>query len=203
MVDVGTNGKVGDAGVFAKSKIKKCLLNKSIVNIPIEGIIPRTQIKAPFVVLADDAFPLSHAILKPYSLQGLTPEERVFNYRLSRGRRMVESSFGILATRFRIFLTTIALPPKTVIELTNAAIVLHNVLVQKRKSSYTKMKLITHRYQQTQYNEPESTETQERMTPFATQVDQGHARSGNAIRDLLKDHYMGVGAVPWQWGHFY
>ena len=53
-------------------------------------------------------------MLKPYSQNGLTPEKRIFNYCLSRARRVVENAFGILANRFRVFLTPINLAPEKV-----------------------------------------------------------------------------------------
>ena len=41
-------------------------------------------------------------LLIPFGHGGLTGKERIFNYRLSRARRVVENAFGILSTRFRI-----------------------------------------------------------------------------------------------------
>ncbi|XP_049799648.1 uncharacterized protein LOC126234952 [Schistocerca nitens] len=113
-VDVGTNGRVGDAGVFSKSKPQECLIDRSILNIPEGRKLGNTNITPPMVVLADHAFTLSYNIMKPYPLKGITKEEKVFNYRLSQGRRLVESSFDILASRFRIFLTAINLPAENV-----------------------------------------------------------------------------------------
>ena len=55
-------------------------------------------------------------------------DKRVYNYRLSRARRVVGNAFGILANRFRIFLTPIALPPATVEQIVLAACGLHNML---------------------------------------------------------------------------
>jgi len=82
----------------------------------------------PYVLLADNAFPLQKHILKPYSSRNLIHDERIFNYRLSRGRRIVENSFGILANRFRVLSSPIYLPVNTVQIVTLACCALHNYL---------------------------------------------------------------------------
>ena len=66
--------------------------------------------------------------MKPFSHKDMLVERRIYNYRLSRARRVVENAFGIMANRFRVFLTTIALAPHKVDELVLAACVLHNYL---------------------------------------------------------------------------
>ena len=80
------------------------------------------------MIVADDAFPLKEYILKPYSQVGLTREKRIFNYRLSCARRIVENGFGILANRFRIFMTPIALAPEKVETIVMACCSLHKIL---------------------------------------------------------------------------
>lgn len=82
-VDAGTNGRVGDAGVFLKSKLRECLADRSILKIPEGRRLGDTNVITPMVVLADDAFPLTYNIMKPYPLKGITKEEKIFNYRLS------------------------------------------------------------------------------------------------------------------------
>ena len=98
-VDIGCNGRVSDGGVFKNSALYAALDNKSL-SIPSPKPVPGQNKPLPYMIAADDAFPLKEYIQKPYSQVGLTREKRIFNYRLSRTRRIVENTFGILANRF-------------------------------------------------------------------------------------------------------
>ena len=58
----------------------------------------------PFPFIGDEAFALKPYMMRPYARgNGLGTRETIFNYRLSRARRIIENSFGVLASRFRIF----------------------------------------------------------------------------------------------------
>jgi hypothetical protein len=127
-VDIGTNGRVSDRGVFAKSALAAALQDNSL-HFPSDQPLPGRQKPQPYVIVADEAFPLKANIMKPFSGKCLTNvERRVFNYRLSRARRIVENTFGILANRFRVFLTRIPLAPKKVEKIVLASCALHNFL---------------------------------------------------------------------------
>ncbi|KAJ4935392.1 hypothetical protein JOQ06_016928 [Pogonophryne albipinna] len=83
----------------------------------------------PFVMVGDAAFPLKPYLMRPYPGKNLTHQKRIFNYRLSRARMVVENAFGILASRWRIFHRRINLLPKNVDTLVVAGCILHNFLL--------------------------------------------------------------------------
>ena len=113
--------------VFKNSSLSRALEENSL-NLPSPTPLPGRSEPTPFLIVADDAFPLKNYILKPYSQRGLMKEKRIYNYRLSRARRIVENAFGILANRFRIFMQPIALAPETVEMIVLACCSLHNFL---------------------------------------------------------------------------
>ncbi|KDR15131.1 hypothetical protein L798_11095, partial [Zootermopsis nevadensis] len=101
-VDVGSFGKDSDAGVFDNCPLRRALASGRI-KLPEEKCLPGSTIKAPFVFLGDEAFPLTEYLMRPFpraQLQGEKNEE--FNYRLSRTRMVVECSYGRIVTTFRI-----------------------------------------------------------------------------------------------------
>jgi hypothetical protein len=81
--------------------------------------------------LADEAFPLKCNLMKPFSRRGLPLNERIFNYRLSRARRVVENGFGILSGKFRVFRAPIHLKTETVRAVIKATVCLHNFLIDR------------------------------------------------------------------------
>ena len=84
-----------------------------------------------FFMIGDDAFALRTWMMKPFPSRSLSIPQRVFNYRLSRARRVSENAFGILAHRFRCLLTTMHQHPKRVQKIVMACCVLHNPLTIK------------------------------------------------------------------------
>ncbi|XP_046397703.1 putative nuclease HARBI1 [Ischnura elegans] len=126
-VDVGVNGRVSDGGVFRESSLAAAIA-RNLLQFPANETLPGRDMDVPYVFVADDAFPLTERIMKPFPFRGLTAERRRYNYHLSRARRVVENAFGILCNRFRVLLTTINLAPEKVEVVTLAAVTLHNFL---------------------------------------------------------------------------
>ena len=135
-VDVGTNGRVSDGGVWKGCSLKTAIERK-ILELPEPAQLPQSNKTAPFVFVADDAFPLKPYMLKPFCFRSQTDEQRIFSYRLSRARRTVENAFGILANRFRVLLHPINLEPAKVEKIVLACVVLHNLLRREKPDIYT------------------------------------------------------------------
>lgn len=57
-----------------------------------------------YVIVADDAFAMSNYLMKSFPGRILDIPKRVYNYRLSRARRAIENVFGIMSSKFRVFL---------------------------------------------------------------------------------------------------
>lgn len=123
-LNVGCNGRISDGGVFNQCDLSRALSNNTL-NLPTPRTLPKSNIMAPFVIVADDAFALKPYLMKPYGFRGQPAQNRVFNYRLSRARNTVENVFGHLASRFRLLQGTINLGPTKVKVIIFAICVLH------------------------------------------------------------------------------
>lgn len=132
MVDVGAYGKNSDGGIFAHSAMGN-RFEKKTLNVPSDTFLPGTEA---YVIVGDEAFALKPYLLRPYPGKCLdTDDKRIYNYRLSRARRVVENAFGIL-TRFRIFNRRIQVKPQYADFIILATCVLHN-FIKETDNNYT------------------------------------------------------------------
>lgn len=129
------NKGLSDGGVFRESDLYEAIQCNSL-NLPEDKPLPGRTKSVPHVIVADAAFSLSTHILKPYPFRNMTQEQRIFNYRLSRARRVVENAFDILANRFRVLLNVIPLRPGKATVITQACCALHNFLNQESNNTY-------------------------------------------------------------------
>ena len=126
-MDAGTAGSCSDAHLFNACQLKR-KIDDGRIGFPDPAPITQGGRDVPYFILADDAFALKTWLMKPYRRRMLTREERIANYRISRGRRVVEKAFDILVLRFRVMWITIELPPAAVREVVFTCVVLHNAL---------------------------------------------------------------------------
>lgn len=137
-VDVGCDGKISNGGELDGHSLQDALETRTS-NIPAPSPLPGVDQVVPYCIVADESFPLKEYLMKPYTNFSLSEEQRTFNYRLSRARGVVENAFGILANRFRVFLTTVSFQDPTKVEnIVLACCVLHNLLCTESSNRYIK-----------------------------------------------------------------
>jgi hypothetical protein len=196
-VTVGAQGSANDAAVFNASTFGNLISESSNpLHIPPERYISGTNIKTPLMFIADEAYPLRPNIMKPFSSRRLCASERIFNYRLSRARRVVENSFGILVNRFRIFRHAIQLPPEKVSDMVMAACALHNFL-RDRSVPAGDETLENGTVNESMGHEPLVSHIQ-----HIPRAKGAHYNSASkAIRDTLAHYFVSEGQLSWQWKH--
>lgn len=166
------------------------------------------HIAIPHFFVADEAFPLRENIMRPYSKPrtgSLSREESIFNYRLSRARRVIENTFGIMTARFRILHRVMNAHPKTADNIMKAIVCLHNFIRKENTSFYIQEGDL-------------DTEAGSSIKPgkwrndipvVGTALTNIPARLGSrnasfsalAVRNHLKHYLNGPGShlAPWQW----
>uniref|UniRef100_A0A8C5MPK2 DDE Tnp4 domain-containing protein n=1 Tax=Leptobrachium leishanense TaxID=445787 RepID=A0A8C5MPK2_9ANUR len=124
-VDVGSYGKDSDSTLFRNSTLWNAI-ESGTLHIPRPAPLPGRGVAVPYAFVGDEAFGLSTHLLRPYSGTHLTVKKRVFNYRLSRARRYVECTFGILSNKWRIFHRPLDLHVDFCVDIVKCCCVLHN-----------------------------------------------------------------------------
>ncbi|XP_018363696.1 PREDICTED: uncharacterized protein LOC108761585 [Trachymyrmex cornetzi] len=116
IVDIGAEGRQSDGGVFENSELPH-LLETNALHISLPTRLNNTDLEFPYVLLGDEAFPLSTYMMRPYPRSGqLNISRKIFNYRLSQARRTVECAFGILVARWRLYRQPIIASTSTVVK---------------------------------------------------------------------------------------
>lgn len=188
-IDVGDLGRNSDGGVFRSSRLGRWLQADGL-NLPPPEPLPldENEHNFPYYFSADEAFPLKTYIMRPYPRSSLTDKQRVFNFRLSLGRKTVECAFGMLTSKFRVFETPIGCSEKTVISIIKCACVLHNYIRKTEGKMYTPRNDV---------NIDENTQIPNVNLEINRNI---NLTTAKGMRDYLSDYFLKPGvAIPPQW----
>jgi hypothetical protein len=180
-VDIGSYGRHSDSTIFQDSAFYQGL-RENTLNIPPPAQITDHGKLLPHIFVADEAFSLSENVLRPYGGKNLTVKKRIFNYRLSRARRFIECSFGILANKWRIFHRPLDVSVDFAIDIVKACCILHNFV--RARDGY-------------KFTDTLSVAGLEDI--ISRNVSQQGGRLLNSIRDNFADYFLSdEGKLEWQ-----
>lgn len=180
------------------------------IDFPPPKKIPNSNVRLPYTFIGDEAFPLSIHMMRPYSrsYRFFGDQERVFNYRLSRARRTIENTFGIMVSRWRILRKDLCCTPKTAEDIVKAIVCLHNFLMTAEDNVIPARRFYCPAF----FLDREGTggcviEGDWRRDIYRGPIrDVGRLGSNNptvradAQRNILKDYFCSdVGQIGWQW----
>jgi len=183
VVDIGSYGRNSDGGTFAHSKLGKYLETHLVILE--DKQLPGTSCLARHVIVGDKAFLLKTYLMRPYpgSQSKGDIEKSIFNYRLSRVRRVVENAFGILSQKFQIYQRTLQSLLENADNIIFATCILHNYL-RDQGVGLSDMGC--------------SANVRSNLTKMPNQEGSAH-QSAFEVRDKFKQFFNSPsGSVPWQ-----
>ena len=204
LVDVGDSGCHSDGGVLFNSTFGKAL-DDGRLNFPSDCPLPGTSSPIlPHVIVGDEVFPLKKYLMRPFPGRFLPENLAVYNYRLSRARRIIENSFGILAAQWRIFRRPIIAHRGNVTWFTKAAIALHNFLRTLEPSSYCPSGFVDNEDRDGNVisGSWRTEEDNTGMQPIHQAGSNNHTHTAaNIQEEYMKYFNSSNGAVSWQYQH--
>lgn len=122
---VGWPGSVHDARVFVNSQIYHRITEDDILDRSSRTLCGR---QVPVCVVGDSAYPLQTWLMKPFTdTPTLSPQQKCFNYHLSKARIVVENAFGRLKARWRRLLKRNDMATENIPAVIAVCCILHNL----------------------------------------------------------------------------
>ncbi len=192
-IDVGSPGGCSDAQIFGDCELRDAL-DEETLPLPDPEPLPGDTEDFPYFILGDDAFPLRSYLMKPYARKGLSHEQLVYNYRISRARRVVENAFGILANHWQCLMNPLSVEIRTSEKIVIATCTLHNMLRQQHPT------VLNTDLEDANHNLIPGAWRQGRLLE-GLQITRGNKCTKAAVkqRELLREYFNSpAGGVPWQ-----
>lgn len=199
--DVGCQGRISDGGVFNATKFYE-MMSTNMLNLPPSKELPGRTKKNPYFFAADSAFALHENIIKPYGGDHLKERsKRIFNYRLSRARRVVKNAFGIVSSVFRVMRKPILLEPNKAELVVSSTIYLHNYLRKHSPNVYSTPMALDHENNGTVV--PGAWRNEKNCTSMISLKNIPKRSSACLMKliDEIADYCINEGAVDWQTIH--
>lgn len=144
--------------------------------------------------------------MKPFPGKYLEQRKNIFNYRLSRGRRVIENAFGILTSRWRILRKPLNCHPKTADKIVMTCVCLHNFLINNTKqikATYCPSSFVDKENENGDVTLGEWRNDENVNSAFSSLAHNRihHSpREAYDMREVLTNYFTSPnGEIPWQW----
>lgn len=201
--DIGCQGRISDGGVFRNSTPYQKIYGENSTLPRATRIGNYKDLPLPYVFVADDAFGLTTRLLKPYpGIHKKGSFQRIFNYRLSRCRMVVEDAFGILASIFRILRKPMLLQPEKATLITLTCVLLHNFLRRSKTSRnmYSPQGCFDSYSEEGEFRPGSWRENSQELTSMLPL--QRHPRNSSqdaqTLRNEFANYFCTTGKIEWQ-----
>ena len=205
LVDIGDSGRQSDGSVYANSNLGYAIENKLLKVPPDSKITGSTKI-LPYIFVGDDAFGLKRHMMQPFPFSNLDETKLIFNYRLSRARRVIENTFGICASRFRVFHRPIIAKVQNVIAIAKAVVIVHNFLMSLNGadgSNHCCPQSFTDQEGPHGFKPGEWREDTNRINGLSdirhVGASNNYGEDAKWVREQFSHYFNNEGAVDWQW----
>lgn len=205
--DIGGYGSVNDSSIFNNTDIFRAAESGALDFPDAEQLDGFADDVIPYFFVGDEAFALQTWMQRPYPDKNLLEANRIFNYRLSRARRIIENSFGILVARCRIYHRPIQTSVETAENIVQATVCLHNYLRQTNTASHCPSSFLDSEDSTGQIQPGEATNAAQcgsngALKPLASPRGARHPKDAMKTCEILKEYVNSdCGSVSLQWDY--
>ena len=189
-------------------------LHNGSLCLPQDECLPNVLTKARYCFMGNETLPLKESLQRPYPGKNFSEKLRIYNYRLSRARRVVENALrvlGIVSSRWKFLRSPIQMQPQKALKSILAAIALLNwlkgiTILKSLMVAYIVLlatlttKIVTALY----IKEPGYQMFYEAgALPGIIQIGPNkHSKAAEKFRALMADYFVSPqGQLPWQYDY--
>lgn len=135
--------------------------------------------------------------MRPNPRRTLTNKKRIFNYRISRGRKTVECSFGMMSQKFEVLMSPIRCTNETTINnIIRSVCILHNFIRKMEGQKYIPSIDFN-------VNNPEDFQVpNEFIRDNQDQNELPRTQTASDLRAYLSSYFVKpYASLPWQWNN--
>lgn len=142
LVSIGGYGSDTDDQALGRSSFGE-LIYQGGLGIPEPKPLPGTDQILPHFFLGNSALELHEHIMRPYNGCDLSEDQIKTNKKLLEARSVIDRSFGILTTEWRVLQTCIEFEPKDVQQIAVSCVILHNHLRRRFPNRHDNVEFAT------------------------------------------------------------